>query len=262
VHPKQRDRAGRATAAACGFALGVLLIALAQAIIPSELRLLGLLATAPVAGSVGALLALGRGRWLLGALGILTGAGLLVIICTPLAGALAGGLARIDSLAPADAVVALSAGTTSRGEPSAAGQLRLEHAYELLGQRLAPRLVITRGANGPSELAAVRRQMGLFHLPQAVEEVGPTLDTHDEALAVARRYRESGWKQVILVSEPAHMRRAAAVFARAGVTVLCSPSASTVGSLERPRVQYRLRVFGLWVTEAIGYQVYRARGWL
>src|SRR5437667_3681262 len=114
-----------------------------------------MLATAPAAGVAGALLAIGRGRRLRGARAVVTGAGLLVIISTPVAGALAAGLARDDPLQPADAVVALSAGTTRSGEPGAGTQLRLEHAYEILGRRLAPRLVITQELNARSDLEAV-----------------------------------------------------------------------------------------------------------
>ena len=56
-----------------------------------------------------------------------------------------------------------------------------------------------------------------------MEEVGPVSNTHDEAVAVAMLARQRGWGQIILVTHPWHMRRAAAAFEKAGVRVICSP---------------------------------------
>jgi uncharacterized SAM-binding protein YcdF (DUF218 family) len=100
-------------------------------------------------------------------------------------------------------------------------------------------------------------------LDYPIENAGEVADTHDEAMAVARLAHERQWDTVILVTSPWHMRRASAVFEKAGVRVLCSPSVEgkyDMDMLNRPHG--RLRAFSDWLHEAIGYEVYRWRGWI
>jgi uncharacterized SAM-binding protein YcdF (DUF218 family) len=68
---------------------------------------------------------------------------------------------------------------------------------------------------------------------------------------------------VILVTQPWHMRRAAGVFEKAGLKVICTPCVEghyDLTNLDSPSP--RLLAFRDWAHEAIGYQVYRLRGWL
>ena len=250
--------------AATGFILGVLLWLGARELglraIPgganSHLPLLS--------GLVGSLLALSRARGLLWIAGAAECLGLLVISYTPLAPALLRSWVRSDPLQPSDAVVSLSSKVYPDGTLDERAQLRVLHAYELLAASAAPRLVLTRIAPPyPSSLPMVRRQMRQLGLRCPIDEVGPTLNTHDEALAVARLVRRRGWRRVILVSDPVHLRRAGAVFAHAGVRVCCSPGASTgynVRGLETPGD--RLTAFREWLREWLGCQIYRWRGWI
>ncbi len=213
---------------------------------------------------MGAWLALTRARRLLWAAGAVECLALLVIGYSPLAPLLLKAWVRSDPLQPADAVVSLSASMYPNGELGERAQMRVLHAFELLGAGAAPRLVITRIAPPvPSSLPAVRSQMRQLGLNVPIDEVGPAKNTHDEALAVARLARQRGWTRVILVSEPFHLRRAGAVFARAGVNVCCSPSRSVgyrMGRLDPPFD--RLDAFRDWLHEAVGYEIYRWRGWI
>jgi uncharacterized SAM-binding protein YcdF (DUF218 family) len=121
----------------------------------------------------------------------------------------------------------------------------------------------TERSAGFSTRMSCWRQMRAFRLDYPIDEVGPVLNTHDEALAVARLAHQRGWQRVLLVSDPLHMRRAAAVFTHAGLPVSCSPCGGgeyDLRSLQGPGD--RLAAFRDWVKEWIGCQVYHRRGWM
>jgi uncharacterized SAM-binding protein YcdF (DUF218 family) len=176
------------------------------------------------------------------------------------------GLVRVDALRPADAAVVLSSSVRKSGEMDTSFQVRVIHGYEVVQQGYAPRLVVTRldkKLAKHSVLPAVKKQMLQLGMDFPVDEVGPVLNTHDEAISVSRLARKRGWKRVILVSDPTHMRRAGATFSRAGVTVIHSPCRNPdydIVNMDSPKD--RLRGFQDWFHETIGYLEYRRRGWL
>jgi uncharacterized SAM-binding protein YcdF (DUF218 family) len=223
-----------------------------------------------LAAIAGGILGLTRARWLLRATGAVLAAGLLAVAYLIPVPEMARAWARVDGPlrpdqgSPLPAAVVLSAAVRSDGTPGDRAQLRLLRAYELLGAGAARRLVITRVAPPvPSTLAAVRGQMAHLGLSAPVEEVGPARNTHDEALAVAALARRRGWKAILLVSDPIHLRRAAAVFAAAGLTPLCAPSQPYGYDLISPASPAsRWSLFREWLREYGGYQVYRWRGWI
>jgi uncharacterized SAM-binding protein YcdF (DUF218 family) len=89
------------------------------------------------------------------------------------------------------------------------------------------------------------------------------LNTHDEALAVAKLVHQRGWDRIILVTDSWHMRRAAAVFQKAGVKVICSPCQERLYDLEKLEdPQDRLEAFRDWLHEEVGFEWYRLRGWI
>jgi len=93
--------------------------------------------------------------------------------------------------------------------------------------------------------------------------VGPIVDTHDEALAVARLFRSRGWKKVLAVTTPAHTRRAAGCLEALGLQVISVPSIETrydYETLDEPRD--RLRGLSAVLHERLGTFVYRWRGWI
>jgi uncharacterized SAM-binding protein YcdF (DUF218 family) len=189
---------------------------------------------------------------------------LLVIGYTPLAGQLIRGLERKDEMATAPAVVVLGSYVHSDQSLSSTAQERAVRGFAVLRQEYAPRLVLTRPALAEQSWEpAVRRQMGELGLDYPVDVVGPAGNTHEEALAVAELVRRRGWGQVILVTHPWHMRRAAAAFEKAGVRVVCAPCAEGRHDLNAlPGPGDRLGAFRYWLRETVGYHVYRMRGWI
>jgi uncharacterized SAM-binding protein YcdF (DUF218 family) len=242
-----------------GFMLGMLLCIVFQ-------RLVGQLsAYMPLfLGAAGAVLALTPLRPLLWAAVFLQCAAYSVVAYTPWTAPLVRTVVVQDSLRPADAVVVLSADIHPSGGFSSSSFARVVHGLEVLKQGYARRLVLTRlPSPKPSYLPAVRRQMRDLGMQFPIVETARVLNTHDEAVAVGRLARQSGWTRVILVSDPSHMRRGAATFRKAGLSVICSPCIETEYDIQSPGDPgARINAFRDWLHETVGYEVYRRRGWI
>ena len=191
----------------------------------------------------------------------------LLIADTPLMLLLMARWQRVDALPPGavfPAVVVLSSHVQKAQTLDAQAQERTLRAYELLRTGQAERIVVTEAAlDYGSQAPIVRAQMRTLDLNYPLDTVGPVQDTHDEALAAARLAKQRGWKRVLLVTTGWHMRRSAAVFESAGLSVTCAPSVEgnyDINVLESP--WDRLAAFRDWLHEVVGYQMYRKRGWI
>jgi uncharacterized SAM-binding protein YcdF (DUF218 family) len=215
-----------------------------------------------VAGLLGALIAVTRFRSALWVANGLLCVVVLVVAYTPLIADPARALIRQDPLRKCEAAVVLSANLFRDGSLDGVIQDRLLRSVELVRQGYAPRLILTRlPPPTESSLPAVRRLLSGLGLEIPLDEVGPVRNTGDEALAVRDLARKRGWEQLLLVTSPLHTRRAGAVFEKAGLSVLVRPSAEhryDLSALDRPGV--RLRVFGDWLYESLGWHTYRLRG--
>lgn len=259
--PPFRSTAG---SVAAGFVFGVLLGELLGHLGLHPLALLRLPQVPLLSGLTGAALWPTPARRALGALASLAVALEFAIGFTPLVLPLAAGLVREEPPAPADAVVVLASGIHPDGRLIPAAQARLSRGFELLGSGYAPTLVISRlPPPFPSYRPEVARQMKALRLEAALLETEPARNTREEALAVARIARARRWHRVLLVTEPFHSRRAAAVFERAGVRVVSVPTATaeyTQAALQAGH--YRIEAFQQWVRESLSTFLYRRRGWL
>ena len=93
--------------------------------------------------------------------------------------------------------------------------------------------------------------------------VGRIRNTHDEAVAVARLFREHGWTRVLAVTSPTHTRRAALSLEKQGLVVISVPAVETRFDLERLRwPEDRRSAFSTVAHERVGLFVYRRRGWI
>jgi uncharacterized SAM-binding protein YcdF (DUF218 family) len=213
---------------------------------------------------LGAVVALTKARPAVWAAAAVVLIGFFIVGYTPLARVLVAGLEIRDDLGSAPAVVVLSSSVHKDGSLTSHAQERIVQGYLILGKGYAPRLVLTRGSPpAGSWVDSVAAQMSALGLHMPIEVVGPVRNTHDEALAVAKFAREKGWDHVILVTHPWHMRRAKAVFEKAGLHVLCSPCVEgrcDLRAMDDPGD--RLGAFRYWLHEAVGYRVYKWRGWV
>ena len=188
----------------------------------------------------------------------------LIVAFTPLCSRLARDLVRRDPLQPADTVYVLGSGIQTDGELTTEAMSRVVHGLELLGQGLAPRIILPKLRPPTPSYAkpalALMKNIGLDH---EVLTVGPTYNTFDEAIALSALFHRKGWKRVLLVTAPSHARRAAATFETAGLEVICSPSVETRFDLERlTGPGDRIRAFPHLAHELLGYWVYQRRGWI
>lgn len=169
---------------------------------------------------------------------------------------------------PIDAVVALSAGLTSDERLTRNGVERLVSALALRSELETRHVVVTtiRSVRLGDTLRSEgdqRRIVSRLDPGAELHFVGPTGDTHDEALAVERLARARGWKRIAVVTSPLHTRRACATFEATGLSVMCRPSRSEDYSLNPRRAPGdRLAAFRDWLYEVVGMRVYRSRGWL
>lgn len=213
----------------------------------------------------GALLGGTRLRWLpWAATGVLSMI-LLLVVTTPLTRYGLRTVLEEDPLVHADAVVVLTGSIRPNGEPGNDTEQRLLQAYELLHEGFAPRLVVTRlEAPLPSHRGVVEQHMRRMGLQFPVEETPRAAhNTHGEALAMAELVRRRRWSRILLVTQPTHCRRAAAVFRKAGVTVNVIPCLERRYSVHDPESpSERMSAFSDLMRELIGYQAYRMRGWI
>ena len=189
-------------------------------------------------------------------------------------------LTRMEDLPTADAIVCLGGGVEpSLVEPTG---LHLKTAADRPSTALtvfragkAPVLVLggggyERGNRLLSEADHIQSALvKIGFAADALVSLGVCADTHDEAVKVAAEAKAKSWQRCILITSAAHLPRATATFAKAGVTTVPLPcNYLAAGSRVTPRPWLHLpkaegfEIFGAWSHEVIGHIIYRWRGWL
>lgn len=134
---------------------------------------------------------------------------------------------RHDGVRPAQALVVLGAAQYN-GQPSPVFRERLEHTAQLYGRDIAPLVVVT-GGNRPgdrfTEASAAATYLATRGVPQdALLWVTTGRSTWESLAATARVLRERDMNDVVLVSDPFHAYRAAAIAGDIGLTAAVSPT--------------------------------------
>lgn len=161
---------------------------------------------------------------------------------------------QIDQPHKADCILVLGAAEYS-GRPSPVYRARLDHAYQVFEQGMAP-LIITSGGAGRdpkySEGAVGRDYLLAKGVPEADLIAETQADNTDESTQrVAVIMRRNNLDSVLLVSDAYHMFRAKRMMQRQGFTVYTSPRPESV-----PRTEWA-RFFAA-SREAFSYLLYRA----
>lgn len=161
--------------------------------------------------------------------------------------------ASFDQARPADAIVVFGAAEYV-GHPSPVYRARLDHAYTLFRQGLAP-VIITTGGSGKDPTFS-EGQVGRDYLAKRgvpdVNLIAETQagDTEQSARRLAVIFEANAWRSAILVSDAYHLYRAKRMMEREGITVYISPRPGSI-----PK-----RLWSRWLAalrEIISYTLYR-----
>lgn len=162
----------------------------------------------PLRWAVGALLLAGLGWVAFNALAVLRSSGL-------------------DQREQVGAVVVLGAAQYN-GRPSPVLQARLDHAYELYQEGVAPRIVLT-GYKQPGDqfteaFAGYRYLTGRGVPGDDLTIVDDGTSTWESLRATERVLQQQGVRSVVLVSDPYHSRRLIDIADEVGMTATVSPT--------------------------------------
>lgn len=184
----------------------------------------------------------------------------------------------VEQLPEADVIIMLGGTLSPPGQWNPYGDLdsaadRIIETARLYRAGKAPRVLISGGrlfseADRPSEAEMVRALLVDVGVPQAAISVETqSRNTYENAIGSAKMLRDQPGARVLLVTSAWHMRRAVAVFSRAGVHVVPAPTDSFRAQLASgipfgymPDVE-ALRISTLCIKEWIGMAVYKLRGW-
>lgn len=146
-----------------------------------------------------------------------------------------------DQRRPVDAIVVLGAAQYN-GRPSPVLRARLNHALQLYGEGLAPRIIVTGGigrGDTTSEATVGRKYLIAHGVPRAaviVQSQGRS--TQASMTAVADWLEQEGLHRVILVSDPFHMFRLRLEARRTNLEAYTSPTESSPIS-DNPVIELR-----------------------
>jgi uncharacterized SAM-binding protein YcdF (DUF218 family) len=137
---------------------------------------------------------------------------------------------RRDNAGPAQAIVVLGAAQYN-GTPSPVLRARLDHAADLYAQHVAPTIVVTGGQTvtdptSNTEASASANYLAIKHqVPQRVilrENAG--CNTWESLASTANELHKRGKETVVLVSDPFHSARVAAIARELHLQARVSPT--------------------------------------
>jgi uncharacterized SAM-binding protein YcdF (DUF218 family) len=188
----------------------------------------------------------------------------LAVAYGPVSRILLAGLVRSDTIRAADAVLVLGTRMQADGDPTAVQLSRLYRGLELVKDGLAPRLMITELPQPYSaQRPFVQSMLERFRPEVELVDLGPTVNTREEAILAAEYLKKRGLSRIIVTTSPTHSFRGAALLEAQGLEVTAVPARETRFDLETlDRPEERLQAFGAIIHERLGIFVYRQRGWI
>lgn len=164
----------------------------------------------------------------------------------------------------ADAIAVLAGGVGESGEAGGGYQERVKHAVDLYHAGFAPRLIFASGYVFAFREADVMKKLAVDSgVPESaiLLEVQPAT-TYEMCIDVGEAAQREGWRSVLLVSSPYHMRRAVMTWRHAVPTV-------DVVATPVPQSQFYTHERGASLTQIRGLLqeyaalvYYRYRGWI
>jgi uncharacterized SAM-binding protein YcdF (DUF218 family) len=163
--------------------------------------------------------------------------------------------AEKDESQKADAIVVFGAAEYA-GHPSPVYRARLDHAYTLFREGMAPLIITTGGgAQDPrfTEGGVGRDYLVAHGVPDRnIIAETQSNDTSESAVRVANIFRANGIHTCLAVSDGYHMFRVKQMLGREGVTVYASPRPDSRLPSRWERIRLKLR-------EVMSYTAWKAR---
>ena len=134
---------------------------------------------------------------------------------------------RIDA-APrkADAIVVFAGGVGESGEAGGGYQERVKQAVDLYRGGYAPRMIFSSGFVFAFQEAEVMKSLAMANgVPaSAITLETQAVNTRDNVVQSEQILHERGWRSILLVSSPYHMRRALLTWRRAAPDIEVTPT--------------------------------------
>jgi uncharacterized SAM-binding protein YcdF (DUF218 family) len=135
-----------------------------------------------------------------------------------------------------DVIVVLGARILSDGRCGPAACRRVEAGARAFERGVAPVVIVTGGRrwDGHMEALSMGRLLSRLGVPEGAIVLEPfALSTSENAYFSVRLGRLRGWRRILVVTCPWHMRRAVQDFRLCGAEVIPMPAASGSGAIGR-----------------------------
>jgi uncharacterized SAM-binding protein YcdF (DUF218 family)/glycosyltransferase involved in cell wall biosynthesis len=134
----------------------------------------------------------------------------LLLFYTPFAWLMAEPLRMLEPPRPADAIVVFAGGVGESGKAGGGYQERVKQAVDLFREGQATRMIFSSGYVFAFREAEVMRELAVAHgVPDsAIILETKARNTYENVASVREILDGQGWRRVLLVSSPYHMRRA------------------------------------------------------
>jgi len=140
-------------------------------------------------------------------------------------------LVIVDTPRPADAIVVFAGGVGESGKAGGGYQERVKQAVDLYQQGLAARVIFSSGYSFAFRETEVMRELAIAHgVPDsAILLEKEASSTYENVWFVNRLLAREGWRRILLVSSPYHMRRALLTWRKVApdVEVISTPVPAT-----------------------------------
>ena len=155
----------------------------------------------------------------------------LVVFHTPLVWILAEPLKMEEPAVPAEAIVVFAGGVGESGQAGGGYQERVKQAVALYQEGYAPTMIFSSGFVFAFQEAEVMRGLAIANLvPDAAILIETQAkNTRDNVVLSNQILAQHGWRRILVVSSPYHMRRAMMTWRRLApnVAVTATPVASS-----------------------------------
>jgi uncharacterized SAM-binding protein YcdF (DUF218 family)/glycosyltransferase involved in cell wall biosynthesis len=188
-----------------------------------------------------------------------------LLFYSPLPWMLAEPLRGADAPKPVDAIVVLGGGVGESGNSTQGYDERVRKAVDLYRAGLAGTIIFSSGYISSYREPELMKTLALsLGVPEkAIILETRAASTRENGVNVSAILKEKGWRSILLVTSPYHMRRATAVFDKTapGLDVARAPVTDSLYYAKRRAGMTLSQLNGI-LHEYLAIVVYRLKGWL